>query len=480
MSGVKKQAVTNIIWKFAERILAQAISFVVTIILARILSPQEFSTVSVVTIFFTIANVFISGGLNTALIQKKDADAEDYSSVLCVSTGISVVFYIILFMAAPWIAKIYRQEQLVQIIRVMAISLPVYAVKSIYCAYISANLQFRKFFWATLGGTIFSAIVGVWMAINGYGAWALIAQQVSNTLIDTIILVISTPMQILFRVSFSKLKKLFGYGWKIFLSSFLGTVYNETIPLVIGIKFTPASLSYYTKGRSFPSYLTTTTTATLSAVLFPILAKQQDDRETLLQYTRRFICVASYVVFPLMLGLFAVSDQFVLLVLTEKWMRASYYIKIFCVVFMFDMIHFGNCETIKAMGRSDIFLIMEIIKKASYFVVIVLFVVFGETPETLSWAFVVCTVIAIIVNSVPNRKLIGYLYKQQICDLLPNLAISAGMCIVVYLIGNIKMGVALCFVLQIGAGIGVYLLLSVITRNPNFKFLLNMIRRIKA
>ena len=192
MDNLKKSTITNIIWKLLERILAQVISLAVSIVLARLLSPNEYSTVGVVTIFFSFANVIISGGLNTALIQKKDADAKDYSSVMFLSVVLSFVLYGVLFFCAPVISRLYKQDILVPIIRVMALSLPIYAIKSVYCSYISSNLQFRKFFWATLGGTITSAFVGIIMAVKGYGAWALVAQQITNTVIDTVILMLTT------------------------------------------------------------------------------------------------------------------------------------------------------------------------------------------------------------------------------------------------------------------------------------------------
>ena len=473
---MKRTTIVNTVWKFAERICAQTISLVVAILLARFLTPDEYSVVSIVVIFFNFANVIISGGFNTALIQKKDADAEDYSTVFHVSIFVSVVIYAVLFFAAPSIASIYSQPLLVTVIRIMALSLPVYAVKSVYCAYISSTLQFRKFFFATIGGTLVSAVVGIYLATNGYGAWALVAQQMTNTVIDTLILVLTTRMRVLLKISFDRLKGLFSYGWKVFVSSLLSTAYSEVIPLFIGIKYSASSLSHYTKGKSFPVFISNTTTSTLSAVLFPVLSKYQNDKETLLRYTRRFISVSSYLVFPLMLGFFAVADKFVLLLLTEKWLPCAYYIRVFCVVSMFDMIHVGNCETIKAMGRSDIFLIMEIIKKSTYFTVIAIFMFLGRTPEMLAIASVVCTLVAIVVNSVPNRRLIGYSYFKQAMDVLPNLIMSFVMCVGVVLIGKININVAILFPVQIIGGTVIYVLLSFITRNKNLRYLISTLK----
>ena len=279
------------------------------------------------------------------------------------------------------------------------------AVKAVWCAYISSNLLFRRFFFATLGGTVFSGVVGVYMALNGFGAWALIAQQMSNTAIDTIILVLCTRVQIALAFSFSRLKRLFGYGWKIFASSLLGTTYSEVSPLVIGLKYSVNDLSFYTKGKSFPSMLATSATSTLASVMFPVMAKYQDDKERIRKYTRLFIRLSSFLCFSMMLGFFAVADNFVYVVLTEKWMPAVYYIRVFCLSYMFDVVAIGNCETIKAIGRSDVYLIIEIIKKAGYFITLFLFIWFSESAEILAIAYIVCTIISVVVNSIPNNPL---------------------------------------------------------------------------
>lgn len=462
-----------------ERIFAQGISFMVSIVLARILVPEDFGVVSMVTIFFTLANVLISGGLNTALIQKKNADREDYSTVFTVSLLMGIFLYGLLFFMAPRIAKIYRQPGLTAIIRVMGLSLPVYAIKSIVCAYTSATLQFKKFFFATLGGTLFSGMLGIAMALRGMGAWALVAQQMSNTVIDTVILYSVTRLKIRLMISWQRLKGLFSYGWKILVSTLMGTVYSQVNPLIIGLRFSSADLSFYTKGASFPDVLSTSMISTLSSVLFPVLSKFQDDREQLLRGTRQFMQTVSYLIFPMMFGLFAVADNFVLALLTEKWLPAAYYIRIFCFQGMFDITSIGNCETIKAMGRSDVYLKIEIIKKVLYFITLALFIWLSPSPEVLAWSVVVVTVIALVVNVIPNIRLIGYSIRMQIADLLPNFLLSGLMCLGVMGVGMLPLPAALLLILQILTGMGTYVAMSLVTKNKNFRFLLDSLRSIR-
>lgn len=479
-NGLRRSAMTNMIWKFGERVIAQFVSLVVSIILARLLTPDDYSIVGIVSIFFAFANVFISSGLNTALIQKKDADINDYSTVLIVSVIISIVIYIILFFSAPWIANIYQKKLLISVFRVMGIVLIINALKSVLCAYISSRLEFRKFFFATIGGTLVSAVIGIVMAIKGYGPWALVAQQMSNSLIDTLILYLSTRFKIKFVVVLDRLKVLYRFGWKIFVASIISTIYDEINPLIIGIKYTPSDLSYYTKGRSFPNLLNSTISDTFSAVLFPVMAKMQDDKDTLLSYTRQFMKTASFVIFPLMLGFLAVSDEFVRVVLTEKWMPASIYIKLFCVSYMFNIVQNGNLQVIRAIGRSDIILILEIIKKTAYFLVILSFVLLSKTPTLLAAATIINTLIATVVNTYPNSKLIGYTYKMLLQDITPNLVLSFIMVTAVHFIGMINLDHIALLVIQVLTGIVVYSMLSVLTKNKGMQSLLPMFKDILA
>lgn len=471
--GLKKQAFSGAVWKTAERICAQVVSLVVSVILARLLLPEDYGVVSIVAIFFTFCNVFITGGLNTALIQKKDTDEADYSTVLHVSMILAAVMYTGLFFCAPAIAKLYEKEILIPVIRVMALTFFINAYRSVLAARISHTLQFRKFFFATIIGTAISAVVGISMAYSGYGPWALVAQQMTNSLIGTIVLAFVARIKIQFRITASRLKPLIGYSWKILATSLISTIYSEISPLVIGLKYSGADLAYYSKGKGFPSVLDSTITHTLNAVLFPVMSKVQDDTNAVLNITRRYIKTASYVVFPLMIGFFAVSEAFVTVVLTEKWMPIVPYIKIFCIGYMLNIIQVGNLQTIKAIGRSDVSLKLEILKKSIYFVIVALFVFFGTSPIALAVSSLVCTVIASLINTYPNRKLIGYGYWLQIMDLLPNFIIAVLMGIGVNCLNVLDIAPVALLLLQIVTGVVLYILLSIITHNKNFRYLLD-------
>ena len=335
------------------------------------------------------------------------------------------------------------------------------------------------FFYATLGGTLTSAVVGILMALKGFGAWALVAQQLTNATIDTLILFCVTRLKLSFQIAAARLRTLWKYGSRIMVSSLLGVAVTQINPLFIGLKYTSADLSFYTKGRSIPETLSTSMTYTISSVLFPVLARYQDDKERLLQYTRLYMSVASFVVFPVMLGFCAVARNFVDIFLTEKWLPAVYYIQVVCISSMFDIVAAGNCETIKAMGRSDIFLKIEIAKKSGYMITLVLFLFLSNSPQILAISMLVCTVIQVVINSIPNVKLIGYKVRHQLADLLPNLVLSLIMCGSVIAMGYLPVTPIIGLVIQIATGVGIYVLLAFITRNRSMRHLIATIKNRK-
>ena len=477
-SQKQNNTAANFMWKILERFAAQIISLIISIILARILSPEDYTVVGVVTIFFSFANVFVVGGLSTALIQKKNSDEVDYSIVLYTSLLLSLIAYAVTFFCAPFIAELYAQPILTRMLRIMGATLPITAIQSVWSAYVCSSMKFKKFFFSTLGATVISGAIGTGMAVNGFGAWALAAQQMSNILISTIILVLTVRIKIVATFAFGRFQTLWKYGYKVFLSSVISAVYAETTPLIIGLKFNSTDLSFYTKGRNFPGLISNTLTNALSAVLLPVFSKEQDDKRKLLNYLRKYIQTSSFLIFPLMMGFLCVSEAFVSVVLTEKWLPAVPYIRIFCIAYMFDMFSVGNCEVIKAMGRSDIFLLIEIIKKSLYFMIIIFFVFVMKSAILLALSAIACSTVALIVNSIPNRKMLGYRYRDQLADILPNLLCTLIMCTAVLLVGLLNINRFWLMIIQIVVGAAVYVLASMVLRNPSFQYSLSYLKSI--
>ena len=263
----KNTTVKNFIWRFAERCGAQLVTFVVSIVLARILSPDDYGTVALVTVFTTILQVFVDSGLGTALIQKKNADDLDFSSVFYFNFVVCLVLYAGMFLAAPLIASFYNDLTLTPIIRVISLTIVISGVKGIQQSFVSRNMLFKRFFFSTLGGTIFSAIIGIAMAYAGCGVWAIVAQQLSNTAIDTLILWLTVKWRPKKMFSWERLKTLFSFGWKLLISSLLDTVYSNIRSLVIGKMYSPSDLAYYNQGDKLPSTVITNINTSIASVL---------------------------------------------------------------------------------------------------------------------------------------------------------------------------------------------------------------------
>lgn len=470
----------GMIWKFLERAFAQVVALLVSIILARILDPNDYVSISIVTIFFTFANALISGGLNTALIQKKDVDQLDYSSIMCVSLFLAIVMYVSMFFCAPLIAKIYARQELIKIIRVMGIILIINSVRSIFIAYVSRSLQFKKFFFTTIFSSVTSAGIGIGLALNGFGVWALVAQQMASSVIDTTMLFFLTGVRLPFQCSLERVRQVLRYGAGIFGATVISAIYDEMIPLVIGIKFQPTDLSFYDKGKSFPSLINSACNDTLSTVLFPAMSKVQDEESLVLRFTRRFMKASSFLVFPVMIGFFCVADGFVEVVLSEKWLPSVVYIRVFCLSYLVNFIHIGNIQAIKAIGRSDIFLRLELIKKILYTITIGIFVFAAKSPVLIAGASVVNAVIATIINTYPNKKLIGYSYRYQFQDIALNFISSVIMGVFVSMVGLLSMNKLVLLCVQIIVGIVVYLVISVLLKNESLFYFLELLKRMRG
>ena len=475
-NSLKNKTISGVIWKGLERVAAQLVSTIVSIVLARILMPDDYSVVSIVTIFFAFCNIFISGGLNAALIQKKDADIIDFSTILIASTIMASVLYVIMFFCAPLISNLYGKEILIPVIRVMALTFFINAYKSVVSAKITSELQFKKFFWSTIIGTVISAVVGISMALNGFGPWALVAQQMTNSFIDALILTFTARFRFVLRFSGERFKGLFKYGSKIFAASVITVAYDQTKPLIVGIKYTTTDLAYYNKGKTYPNLIASIGNDTLSSALFPAMAKVQDDKNAVLTMTRKFMQLSSFIVFPMMIGFLAVSENFVRIVLTDKWLPIVPYLMIFCVSDMLKPIQTGNLQAIRAIGRSDVILILEIIKKSSYAIIILLFVLFTNSPVLLAVSGILTAVLASLINSYPNRKLIGYRYRDQFTDLFINLTTACIMGGVVYIMKYIHLNMYLLTLLQILTGIIIYVGINLLIHNRNLFYLIDTIK----
>ena len=470
----KKIVFKNFIWRFAERCGAQLVTFIVSIVLARILAPEDYGTIALVTVFTTILQVFVDSGLGTALIQKKEADDLDFSSVFFFNFAVCLILYIGMFIAAPFIAEFYNDSSLTSVVRVISLTIVISGVKGIQQAYVSRNMMFKRFFFSTIGGTVFSAVFGIVLAYQGFGVWALVAQQLSNTAIDTLILWLTVKWRPKLMFSLNRLKTLLVFGWKLLVSALLDTCYNNLRNLIIGKMYSSADLAYYNQGDKFPKVIVTNINTSIDSVLLPTMSSAQDDRERVKNMTRRAIKTSTYVMAPLMMGLAFCSVPIVHLVLTDKWLPCVPFLRIFCVTYMFYPIHTANLKAINAMGRSDWFLRLEVIKKIVGMAILLSTMWFGVMA--MAYSLLLSSVLSQIINSWPNRKLLGYGYLEQIRDIAPAIILAVIMGICVYFIGYIPLPTIVTLIIQIVAGAIIYIVLSAILKLEEYEYLTGMIK----
>lgn len=478
MNKQKNNIVSNLFWKFGERILAQGISFLVSLVLARLLLPSEYGTVALVLVFINLANVFVSNGLGEALIQKKNANDADFSTMFFCSLGLSIVLYVIMFFAAPLIANYYQDVTLVSVLRVLALRLPLAAINTIQHAYVAKHMQFKKFFFSTLGGTLASAIVGISMAYHGFGIWALVGQYLSNCFIDTVVLFFTVDWRPRLMFSLLSVKQLLPFGWKLMAAGFISSLYGELRNLVIGKVYSTEDLAFYNKGNHFPSLTVTNVDTSISSVLFPAMSSINNDPHHLRALTRKSMRMSSYVVFPMMMGMCAVGETMIRFLLTDKWIGCVPFLRLSCIYWMIQPLQTANAQAIKACGRSDIYLKLETAKKIIG--VSLIFVTMRMGVMAVVFSNLLVAAISIIMNIYPNKKLIGYGYTDQFKDVFPALFLSSVMGAAVWGIYLLLGNSVYVLILQLISGAAIYVGLSLLTHNDSFGELLKIVKREKG
>ncbi len=458
-----------------EKCGSQGVTFVVSIILARILEPDVYGTIALVTVFITILQVFVDSGFGNALIQKKNADDLDFSTVFYFNIAFSIILYLAMFLIAPLIAKFYEKPELVAITRVLSSTVLVSGVKNVQQAYVSKNMQFKKFFTVTLSATIMSAAVGIVLALMNYGVWALVLQNVSNAVISVIVLWLTVKWRPKLMFSFKRLKSLFSFGWKLLFSALIDTLYNDLRTLIIGKKYSTEDLAFYNKGKTFPNMITTNLNTTIDSVLLPTMSSAQDDKSVVKAMTRRAIKTSTYVIMPMMMGLAVCADALVSILLTDKWLFCVPYMRLFCLSYAFHPIHTANLNAIKAMGKSGVFLKLEIIKKGIGLVLLLLSMNYGVMA--MAYTMLITTFTSQIINSWPNKKLLNYSYLEQLKDMLPTIIVSLVMGAAVLAIQFIGLNSWLTLLIQVPLGAILYIGASAILKLESFTYILSTIKR---
>ncbi len=429
---------SGLAWRFFERIAAQLVTFVVSLVLAQILAPADYGMLALVMVFVSVANTLVVSGFGSALIQKKDADDLDFSSVFFAQLGLAIALYGILFVTAPYITRFFGQdyEGLTPVLRVIGLQIPIGAVNNVQQSYVSRKMIFKKFFIATMFGTVISAAVGLYMAYAGFGVWALVAQYLTNTVIGTVSLTAVIDWRPKLMFSFSRLKPLFQYGWKLLAVDLINTLLNDLRTVLVGKFYSSDDLAYYNKAEQFPSLIVTNINSSIQSVLFPAMSKEQKEPEKVKILLRNMICMGSFVIFPLTFGLMAVAKPVILLLLTEKWIQCVPYVQIFCLSYSMRILSTSCAQSIKAMGRSDLYMKSSILYKVIEFCSIMVTVFISVQAVAVGTLINAVVLVIILYNC--NRKLMQYRLRELAADLLPTVLLSAFMVVAVVLLGTLS------------------------------------------
>lgn len=474
-NDLKSSVLVNFLWKFAERVGSQLVTFIVSIVLAWFIMPDDYSVITLVTIIITLCNLFVVSGFGNSLIQKKDADNTDFSTVFYFSIFFSVAIYGVLFFSAPSAETFFGVPLLCPVIRVMGLRLIISAVNSVQQAYVARTMQFKRFFFSTLGGTVASGILGVYLAYRGFGVWAIVVQYLTTSVVDTLVLWFTVKWRPSLSFSFKRLRSLLSFGWKVLVGAMIDEIYNNMKFFIVGKLYTEAELSVYNNGQRIPNLIVDNVNSSIYTVLFPAFSQNQTDIKKVCAMTRRSIKVCLYIIMPLMIGLAVCSESVVHILLPESWYMCIPFIQLSSLAFSIIPLQTANMQSIKAIGRSDVTLKTEIVKKVIGFGV--LFAVMRKGTMTIAISTVATSFLFALINTIPNKIYLKYRFRDQLWDVLPTVLMSAVMGTCVWFVGKVPLSSILVLILQVLAGVSVYAVLSIIFKIDSFEFLLEFVMK---
>lgn len=471
--NIRAKVRSGMIWTFMERIGTKVVQFALQLLLARLLVPEDYGLCALLLAFINIATVFVNSGLNTALIQKKEADSLDFSSVLYLSLSISVIIYVILFFSSPLIADFFNDNRLSLLMRVLAVTLIIGAFNSVQLSVLTRNMQFRKLFIANLLGMIVSAIISIVMAMNGFGVWSIVIQYLINRLVVTLALFALVRWMPKLEFSWIRIKSLFSFGWKCMTTTFLSTIVTDIYTAVVGKFYPKSQLGVYDTGNKIPATISETFSSSLGNVLFPAFSKLQNDIPQLRAIVAKSNKISSFLIAPIMFAIIASAHPIISILLTDKWIGAVPFLQMACLLYALYPLHIANISAISAIGRSDVTLRCEIQKKIvdlSFLALMVNFSIYWVALGRVLTSFV-----SLWINMRPNKKFLQYDVWQQIVDIIPTFIIAVVMCASMFLVDLFELSIVIELTTKILIGLIVYLLLSYMFNRQTMISVLNII-----
>lgn len=473
-ASLKRETFKGTIWSSIERFSVQGISFIVMIIMARVLTPDDYGLVGMLTIFIAISQALIDSGFSQALIRKQDRSETDNSTVFYFNIAVGGILYLILFSCAPLIARFYDEPILVPLTRVISLSVLINSFVVVQRALLTVKIDFKTQAKASLTASVVSGAVGIIMVYTGWGVWSIVWYQITNLLINAILLWIFSKWRPTWQYSWSSFHELFGFGSKLAISAIIDTLYQNIYIIVIGKVFKAADLGYYTRAQQFAAFPSSNLTGIIQRVTFPVLCTIQDDDERLRNVYRRFLRMSAFIVFPLMIGLAAVAHPLVVILLKEQWAFTAILLQIICFSMMWHPIHAINLNLLQVKGRSDLFLKLEIWKKCVGVAILCTTVPFGLVA--MCFGAIASSIISLIINTYYTGKLIDIGFFKQMRDLMPTLAYSLSMGLLVWCVVKMMPTYPSQLISGLIIGTAYFILATKATKSTDLRELISFIR----
>lgn len=472
--NLQKKTFSGIIWTFSQKFSLEVFSFVQGIILARLLLPSDFGLIAMTAVFFAVSNCFIDSGFGSALIRKPNKKAIDYSTVFVTNVVLTFFFAVLLFVCSPLIADFYHQPVLKDIVRANSVLMVMNSFNAVQGTRMRIHLQFKQLSIANVTVTVLVGLTSIAMAYMGYGVWSLIYPRFMSPFLNWAFYWHYQHWRPGLKFSWKIWREYFGFGSKLLASSLLNTIWGNIYPIVIGKKYSAAELGFFSKGSSYAHLPSRTFQQVLSQVTFPVLSAIQDDDERLRAAYRRLIRLSGFVVFPMVMGMAALAKPLILVMITDKWAQSIPYLQIVCFAAMWYPIHALNLNLLTVKGRSDLFLILEIAKKAISAIVIIITIPFGVSYMCIG--SVVSSFLCLIINTYYTGKLINVGYFLQMRDLLPSLFYSFSMCVLVWGVTQVIPSMWLKIAIGIPLGVVYYLGISILFKSQELDYVMMLIK----
>jgi O-antigen/teichoic acid export membrane protein len=472
----KKQSLNATIWTIIDIVFNKAIFFIATLVLARLLGPNEFGLIGMIMVFFTIGTTLVDSGLSVSLIRTANPDEAEYSTIFYMNLVMSLIAYLFIFIAAPFVADFYAQPILKSLIRIYCLGFIITAMRMIAQTMLIREMNFKKIAILNIPGNIVGLIIGVWMAMNEYKVWSIVGLYLTTQIVATMMYWIFIKWRPKIVFSIEKMKSHWNFGYKLMISAQLNTIFDNIYNILIGKFYSVQSLGYYERAYTFNNYPVSILSGIISKVSLPLLSQISEDKQRTLRVYRKILMLSFYISAPLMLGALVLAKPLFILFLGEQWIPAVPFFQILCLAYMLHPIHSLNINILSVYGKSNLFLKLEIIKKVM--VLVLVLVTFNFGIYGLVWSSVIGSFAALFINTFYTGGLILYYAKDQLKDLIPTLIISIFMAIIMYIIHLLLISYINLIQIAVPSILGIFFfgLLSYMTKNESFFNLISLIK----